>query len=160
MSEEVDSAEVNVGFAGDITNEDELLRLTQRVRVSALNDLMHVPKLGQDPKAVNSLAKLADGIDKQIQTGRRIKASEKANEVNGDLANTLNAWVTGKMGAKIQRHDAPPTDGGHRPIIPALPDVVHKEGELGPVGESIDVEGIMAIAFKSQRQREEEELDD
>lgn len=156
MSGEETPAEVIVGFNGDITNDDDALRFTQLARMFALNQVMNIKDLGADPKAVSSLAKLADGMDKQILTKRRIATAEKANEISGDMANTLNMWVKDKAGAKIQRHDAPGGDTGYRPVIPVLPSATHKEGELAPVGSQVDVEAIMRTAF-SQRPLDEDD---
>jgi hypothetical protein len=157
MSDVENPAEINVGFNGDINNEDDVLRYTQQVRLMALNQIAQIHNVGADPKAVNSLAKLADGMDKQVLTKRRIATAEKANEISGDMANTLNQWVTGKAGAKIQRHDAPGSDTGHRPAIPVLPTAIHKEGELAPVGSQVDVEAIMRTAFGQRRPSDEDD---
>lgn len=158
MSDVENPAEINVGFNGDINNEDDVLRFTQQARALALNQLLQTKDLGNDPKAVNSLSKLVDGMDKQVLTKRRIATAEKANEISGDVANTLNQWVTGKAGAKIQRHDATGADTGHRPMVPLLPSATHKDGELAPVGAQVDVELIMKTAF-SQRRPEDDEDD-
>ncbi|QXO09675.1 hypothetical protein pEaSNUABM11_00251 [Erwinia phage pEa_SNUABM_11] len=158
MSSDVENpAEINVGFNGDINNEDDVLRFTQQVRMLALNQVSLTKDLGSDHKAINSLAKLADGMDKQVLTKKRIATAEKANEISSDVANTLNQWVTGKAGAKIQRHDAPGADTGHRPMIPILPSVIHKEGELAPVGSQVDVEQIMKTAFSQRRPTDEDD---
>ena len=156
MSGEEIPAEVIVGFNGDITNEDDALRFTQLARMFALNQVLGIKDMGTDPKAVWSLAQIADGMDTPILTLRRIATAQKANEISSDVANTLNQWVTGKAGAKIQRHDAPSSDTGYRPVIPVLPSKVHKEGELAPVGTQVDVEAIMRTAF-SQRPIDEDD---
>lgn len=148
--------EKKIKYEGDIDDDDALMRHTQHLRIAVIDQLMDQSGYANDPKAVGSLQKMMDGIDKQVLGKRRAAAADKSNAINSDLANTLNEWVTQKAGARIQRHDEAP-ETGYRPPAADIPSVAHGEGELAPVGELINVEDIMKAAFASRRPVDDED---
>lgn len=145
MSEEVKYQ----AFDGEVDDEESLLRQVQQARLKIANDIMSEPKVHMDSKLVGSLDKMLNGIDKQVLGKRRAEAANKSAGAQQDVANALNNWVREKRGARIERHDGPPSDEntGYQPPLPSVPDGGQGEGELAPVGEKIDVNQIMAAAF-------------
>lgn len=135
-------------FDGDIADDAALERHTQRVRVTIVDAIMNKPAAALDKDEINSLNKMLSGIDSQVTNRRRIAAQEKSAEKTGDLANAIAQVLGDRLGAKIQRHDDVPEEGeGYHPTIPDIPSANHADGELAPVGESIDVEEILNSEF-------------
>lgn len=148
MSEEVKYQ----AFDGEVNDEESLLRQTQQARIRIANQIMEEPCVHKDKDLVNSLNKMLDGVDKQVLGKRRAAAADKSAGAAVDVATALNTWVREKRGARIERHDGPPEgeNSGYQPTIPSIPDGGQGAGELAPVGEKVDVEQIMKVAF-SQR---------
>ncbi|QVW55254.1 hypothetical protein pEaSNUABM29_00214 [Erwinia phage pEa_SNUABM_29] len=156
MSEEVKYQ----AFDGDVDNEDSLLRQTQQLRVKIVTDMTNEAGFHTDLKAIDRVERLINGIDKQVMTKRKIKAAEKGAEATSDLANSLNGFLMQRGGLHIGRHDDTPEDlnGGYQPVIPEIVAArPTKDGELAPVGEKVDVDSIMAAAFKSRPQDDDED---
>lgn len=153
MSEEVKYQ----AFDGDVDDEESLLRQVQQARLRIANRIMEDDHAALDSKLVNSLDKMLNGMDKQILGKRRAEAAQKTAGAAQDVANALNNVVLGRPGVRIQRlDDAPEENTGYQPAIPNIPAREHKEGELAPVGEKIDVESIMAVAFARPDSSDEE----
>lgn len=142
-------------FKGALEDDDAILTHTKRVRVVVLDGIMSKPASELSDKEINNLAKMADGLDKQIMGKRRLDVQSQSNEKIGDLANVLNNLVIGQAGVKIKRHDESTETNGedYHPEIPPIPEAKFIPGELSPVGEQIDVEAIMKDEFDKIRSR-------
>ncbi|QVW56100.1 hypothetical protein pEaSNUABM10_00237 [Erwinia phage pEa_SNUABM_10] len=144
MSEEVKYQ----AFDGDVDDEESLLRQTRQARIRVANLIMEDENVHKDKDLVNSLEKMLSGVDRQILGKRRAEAAQKTAGAAQDVANALNSVVLGRPGVRIQRHDDNNEENtGYQPALPNVPKQEHKEGELAPVGEKIDVNAIMAVAF-------------
>lgn len=144
MSEEVKYQ----AFDGEVDDNESLLRQTRQARIRIANSLMEVNNIHLDKDLVGSLEKMLSGVDRQILGKQRAEAATKTAGAAQDVANALNNVVLGRPGVRIQRLDeAPEENSGYHPPLPNVPSREHKEGELAPVGEKIDVEAIMAVAF-------------
>ncbi len=142
----------NNSFQGAIEDDDAILNHTKRVRLTVLDAIMSKPALGLSDKEIANLGKMADGIDKQVLSKKRLDVQQQGNEKIGDLANVLNNLVIGQAGVKITRHDDDHTDTeGYQPTIPEIPEAKFIAGELAAVGESIDVEAIIRDEFDKSR---------
>lgn len=141
----------------DLTNEEAILEATRSVRLRIANQILLSGDISEDEKKINSLGKMLDGLDKQIFTGRRVASLDKAADAASDVANAFNNFLS-KQGTRVVRHsgDENRNTDGYRPTIPDIPLVELKEGELAPVGEKIDVEGIISTAF-ARREPEDDE---
>lgn len=157
MSEEVKEVQYQA-FDGELDDES-LLRQTQQARVRIANHILETKDAHADSKLVGSLAKMIDGIDKQVLGKRRAEAADKTAGAQQDVANALNDWVRDKRGARIERHDAPieGQNSGYQPTVPFIPAGNQGEGELAPVGEKVDVEQIMRSAFASRPVADEDD---
>ncbi|ANZ50399.1 hypothetical protein PHOBOS_209 [Erwinia phage vB_EamM_Phobos] len=151
MSEEVKLTHQK--FAGDVSDDVAIERHTQQIRITVADGIMSKPAAALDKDEINSLNKMLSGIDAQVTNRRRIAAQDKSAEKMGDLANAINQVLTERLGAKIQRHDDDEAvEGDWSPVIPEIPSVTHIDGELSSVGETIDVEEIMANEFDKVKQ--------
>lgn len=144
---------LHVGFDGAVDDDDAILNHTKRARLTVLDGIMvGKPASGLSDKEIANLAKMADGLDKQILTKKRLDVASQGNEKIGDLANVLNNLVIGQAGVKITRHDDETPDAdGYSPTIPDIPDANFIAGELSPVGETIDVDTIIREEFNKTR---------
>lgn len=142
-------------FKGALDDDDAILTHTKRVRVVVLDSIMTKAADTLTDKDINNLAKMADGIDKQVMGKRRLDVQQQGNEKIGDLANVLNNLVIGQAGVKIKRHDEDTDSSGedYHPTVPPIPEAKFIPGELSPVGEQIDVEAIMKDEFDKIRSR-------
>jgi hypothetical protein len=140
--------------------DDELLNYTQGVRVVVVKAITNV-KPGDvlnvdDPKLMSTLAKFADGIDKQIIGRRRIDAANKTAGGLSDIANALDSYIRGKKSVSpgFKRHDEPsdiPHDGPSNLHSINLPKKDFIEGQLSTSGTSIDLDAIRSQGVEKQR---------
>ena len=142
----------------DLTNEEAILEATRSVRLRVANQILLSGDISEDEKKINSLGKMLDGLDKQIFTGRRVAALDKAADAASDVANAFNNFLT-KQGSRVIRHDGDEKGNpdGYRPTVPDIPMVELKEGELAPVGEKVDVESIISTAFRRPDPEDDED---
>lgn len=142
----------------DLTNEEAILEATRAVRLRIANQILLTGDISEDEKKVNSLGKMLDGLDKQIFTARRVASLDKAADAASDVANAFNNFLS-RQGTRVVRHngDENKNTDGYRPVVPEIPLVELKEGELAPVGEKIDVEGIISTAFARRAPEDDED---
>lgn len=156
MSEEVKYQ----AFDGNVDDEDSLLRETQQLRVRLANDMAAEAGVHKDLKAVDSIDRLLNSVDKQIMTKRKIQAAVKGAEATQDLANGLNNFLMQRAGVGIKRHDGPPAENtGYQPPRPQIELIEMNPGQLAPVGDAIDVSNIMSAAYSRVEQTSEDAED-
>lgn len=140
------------GYTGAIDDDDAILNHTKRARLTVLDSIMVKDASQLSDKEIANIGKMADGVDKQILTKKRLDVASQGNEKIGDLANVLNNLVIGQAGVKITRHDDDAADvDGYQPVVPEIPRANFIAGELAAVGESIDVESIIRDEFDRTR---------
>jgi len=140
----------------DPTNEDDVLKRTQDLRLRIAAKMSCDQNIQSDMKALAQLNKLIDGADKQVFSSRKMRLMERDTAAAESVAAVLDRYVT-ESGATIKRHDGDEPAGDYRPQRPQLPNFQMKEGELAPVGQTVDVDSIMATALQKLRPGDEDQ---
>lgn len=134
----------------DPTNDDDVLKRTQDIRMRMLSRLVVSDDIHHDPKMLAQLDKFLTGADKQVFSSRKLKLQERGIGAAESVAATLDRYVE-QQGAKIERHNGDEPVGDYRPAVPNLPSFQMKDGELDPVGATVDVEEIIFTALENKR---------
>lgn len=138
-----------------VTTGQEDLDYTSKIRRAVISEIISDKSNVSDPKVGGLLAKLVDGIDKQVFNRRRADAADAMAKGIGDLAGALDKLVI-KGGISFSR---PPDDEEveYREVeVPDLPEVDLPEGVLDPVGSNVDVVKLMQDDFERRRREAEE----
>lgn len=134
----------------DPADEAAVLQRTQDLRMRVVSRIAAKSDIHHDVKMLAQLDKFLAGADKQVMNLRRLKIMERGADAAESVAQTLDRYVA-ERGAKLVRHDGPPEEDGYRPTVPALPKFDMKDGELDPVGQTIDVEDIIHKSLEKMR---------
>ena len=134
----------------DPTNDAEVLKRTQDLRLRIASRIAASEDIHNDVKMLAQLDKYLAGADKQVFSARKLKLQERGIGAAESVAATLDRYVE-QQGAKIQRHDGNEPAGDYRPAVPKLPSFEMKAGELDPVGATVDVEEIIFTALENKR---------
>lgn len=127
---------------------DQLLAYTQGLRVRALNAIVEGDKIPTDPDSIQALTKIADGIDRQVLTLKRLAADETNGQKDRDTALLISA-----MSNKLAREGNPFFKPGGRILDSAgqLPDIQVVEGQMD-IGRSTETYGEFVGRMEEQGQ--------
>lgn len=134
----------------DPTNDAEVLKRTQDLRLRLASRIASAEDIHNDTKMLTQLEKILAGADKQVFSARKLKLQERGIGAAESVAATLDRYVE-QQGAKIERHNGDEPVGDYRPPVPKLPSFEMRAGELDPVGAAVDVEEIIFTALENKR---------
>lgn len=117
------------GFDNIVLPEDDsILDLTQRVRLRTLKALTQDGStIPLDKDSINAIAKLADGLDKQVVSKKRLMIEKEGNDIAAQ-ANAIFRNMSDRVPTLVKGYAS---GGGAIPTIttPLLEDVVTVPGE-------------------------------